>query len=277
MRARRLSFPSGPTPRRKSWALVYLCLLLISSTPDRLHGLSGGRANAFQPHGPGAAATASKDGVKEIVPDKYLKKYSRWKSEYLSTEAGRRQWGRYAGDENFSLTITVSPELGGGGVVGGYRWDVSGRLVAATINLGSDLEGGALSPFYYPVTSALAPANEPERVSGQLLAAAKMAHEFGHINRAAEADAAVYQLQNELMASYAKIFEDSRYNAKDPRLLELARRLGGTPSEIKKGREHGAEANTLIFLKERLSGEQGDAALFRVIRKSIKEYANGHL
>ncbi|HYP53832.1 MAG TPA: hypothetical protein VEQ42_09855, partial [Pyrinomonadaceae bacterium] len=170
------------------------------------------------------------------------------------------------------------PELGRGGVVGDYRWDASGKLVAATITLGSGLDGGLLSPLYYPVTSALAAADdESAGFSGDILAAAKMAHEFGHVNRAAETEAALYQRQTSLAAVYSRVFEESGFNPRDPRLAELARLMGGTPFDIKREREHVAEANALAFLKERMSGRHGNVALFKKIRKSVKEYGQGHI
>jgi hypothetical protein len=216
-------------------------------------------------------------GVRESVPDKYLKKYLRWKAEYLSTEAGRRQWQRYAADEHFTLTVTVSTELGQGGLVSDYRWDEAGRLVGATITLGGGIDGGLPPSLYYPVTSALAAAEESDGLSGDILAAAKMAHEFGHVNRAADTGAALFERQNKLAARYAKLFEESGYNARDPRLAEVTRMLGGTPFEVKREREHRAEANALVFLQERMSAEAGKSALFKQIRKSVEEYGEKHL
>lgn len=282
MRARRLLMRNGSTRGRRRVATILTCVLLLGVLHDLPGGLRGSLAdNAARPEGleggRGEAGAVSGDGIKEVVSEKYLKRYRRWKDEYLSTEAGRRQWARYARDEGFMLTIIIAPELGQGGIVNGYRWDETGKLVAATINLGSGLDDGALPSFYYPVTSALAPVNEPERVRGEILAAAKLAHEFGHVNRAAEAGANPYQLQNDLIPVYAKLFKENGYNGRDPQLAELARRMGGTPPEIKRAREYAAEANALVFLEERMSGEDADGALFRRIKKSVKEYADGHI
>ncbi|HYP52527.1 MAG TPA: hypothetical protein VEQ42_03245, partial [Pyrinomonadaceae bacterium] len=117
MRVRQLFIPSRPTFRPKSCLLVSLVLLLAASAPVELSNPS--RTRAFAP--PNAAAPAT--NIKELVPEKYRKRYARWKAEYLSTAAGRRQWERYASDRDFTLTINLSPELGQGGVVGDYRWD----------------------------------------------------------------------------------------------------------------------------------------------------------
>ena len=279
MRVRRIHLKGGPAARLgSSLSLSVILLLAVSVSNPRLEPcLSRARAAPRANFDGGRAEGRDAGNIKELVPDKYLKRYLRWKSDYLSTEAGRRQWERYAKDENFALTIEVTPELGRGGVVDGYRWDEKGKLVAATITLGNGLDGGLLSPLYYPVTSSLSLLDEPPPFSGDILAAAKLAHEFGHINRAAETDAALYQLQNSLTNSYAKIFKENGYDTKDPRLVELARRMGGTPAEIKREREHGAEAAALVFLQERMSRERGNGALFKKIRKSVKQYGRGHL
>ena len=276
MNVRRYSAPRGRTLRRGACAVLITVFLFAASSPGPQDDFVRSRASASRPaNSARAEATLSGGNVKEFVPARYLKKYLRWKTEYLSTEAGRTQWERYARDGSFTLTIVVSPDMGHGGIVGGYRWDASGKLVAASVVLGGDLEGGYLPPYYYPVTSALTSVGERYRFGGEILAAAKIAHEFGHVNQAAESDAAEFQLQNNLIDLYAKIFKETGYDRTDPRLAEIARRMGGTPSEIKREREYGAEANALLFLEERMRGEQGDRALFRRIRKSIHEYAEG--
>lgn len=267
MRVRLILIARGPA----SWARLCLCLSLCLPLALPAH------ARRADPHAPAAEPPReAKRGVREAVPDKYLKKYRRWKAEYLSTGEGRRQWRRYADDERFTLTITVSQELGRGGIVSDYRWDEAGRLVGATITLGSGLDGGLPPTLYYPVTSALGAAEEVAGLSGDILAAAKLAHEFGHVNRAADTGAALFERQNTLSARYARLFEESGYNPRDPRVAEVTRLLGGTPFDIQLAREHGAEANTLAFLRERMSDESGRGALFRQIRKSVSEYGEKH-
>ena len=198
MNVRQYSAPRGRTLRRGACAVLITVFLFTASSPGPQDDFVRSRASASRPaNSARAEATLSGGNVKEFVPARYLKKYLRWKTEYLSTEAGRTQWERYARDGSFTLTIIVSPDMGHGGIVGGYRWDASGKLVAASVVLGG------------------------------------------------------------------------------PRLAEITRRMGGTPSEIKREREYGAEANALLFLEERMRGEQGDRALFRRIRKSIHEYAEG--
>jgi hypothetical protein len=273
---------------RRAGFLLVSCLLIAAFVYGRASASvnpEASRHSTESPHSePASADRASagsrrdnKSNIREQVPGKHLKRYLRWKTEFLSTESGRRQWQRFAEDDDFTLTITVSQEFGGGGLVTDYAWNSAGKLVAARIILGSELDGGILSPFYYPVTGALTPANEPWHVSGDVLAAVKMAHEFGHVSSAAAADPTLYQQQNRLIAAYLKIFKENGYKALDPRLTDLSRRLEGTPADIKRLREYEAETFALAFVRERIKGEQGADALFRRMRKVIEEYAAGHI
>jgi hypothetical protein len=141
------------------------------------------------------------EDIVESISDEYKERYNKWKDEYLSTEAGRKQWDTYANDKNFTLTITVSKDKGEGALTDGYTWDANGKLTAATITLGSKLDSGYPSPNNYPVTSSLRQ-GDPQyntAVSGVVLAATKLAHELGHVNRTTSVDATLYQLQNKLI------------------------------------------------------------------------------
>ena len=81
--------------------------------------------------------TSATGGIREIVPDRYQKRYQQWKSELLSTETGYRQWQTYSQDDNFVLTVRIgNPNRNGGQT--GVTWDQSGKLVAATITLESN-------------------------------------------------------------------------------------------------------------------------------------------
>jgi RHS repeat-associated protein len=211
------------------------------------------------------------EDIVENVADEYKERYKKWKDEYLSTEAGRKQWDKYANDKTFTLTITVSKDKGEGALTDGYKWDANGKLTAATITLGSKLDSGYPSPDHYPVTSSLRQ-GDPQyntAVSGEVLAATKIAHEFGHVNRTASVDATLYQLQNKLIPQYNDIFFKS--GANDPRLAQLEKQMGGTPVSINKDREHWAEANTIPFLRNRFPGGKGDSMPKR-IKKAIESY-----
>src|SRR6266480_3696424 len=137
----------------------------------------------------------SENGIREVIAGKYKKRYQEWKTEFLSTEIGRAQWDAYAHNTHFVLTITISDENSHGGGTSQYKWDESGRLIAATVMLGNKIYEGYPNPIYYPVMSALAPGNSSYDFGGSILAATKIAHEFGHLNRMAKTQASVYQLR----------------------------------------------------------------------------------
>jgi hypothetical protein len=86
----------------------------------------------------------------------------------------------------------------------------------------------------------------------EMLAAAKIAHEFGHVNHTASTEAALYERQNRLMPIYNTIFMENGHNTQDVQLLDLARQIGGTPVEISAERERRAEANVISYLRERI-------------------------
>jgi YD repeat-containing protein len=139
-------------------------------------------------------------GIREDIPEKYLKRYQDWKKEFLSTQTGHRQWQTYAQSTNFLLTITFNRGNRNGGETE-YKWNGSGRLVAATITLGSKLDRGYPNPIYYPVMNSLSQQSS-YTVSGNTLAATKLAHEFGHVIRMMATDPALYRLQNQLIPAY---------------------------------------------------------------------------
>lgn len=224
-----------------------------------------------------ACADVRSGGVVEVVPERYRKRYSKWKAEYLSTEAGLRQWAAYTGRTDFTLFVVVSKELGHSAEAGRYVWDGRGRLVGATILLGPQIESGYPSTPNYPVMCSLAPSNLPSGARGEILAAAKLAHEFGHVNYTATQDAALYRLQNGLIPEYNRIFKANGFNVEDGRLAELARVMKGTPSEISREREYQAEANVVAYLKERFSRAGMCGAMPQPIREAIDSYSQGSL
>ncbi len=211
--------------------------------------------------------------IREVIPDRYRKRYERWKREYLSTQAGQKQWLRYARDPSFALTITVSQAEGHGAEAGKFEWDADGRLIAATIILGSKLDSGYPTSINYPITCTLAPDNLPKGVDGRILAATKLAHEFGHVNRTAGMDGALFRLQNELIPTYITIFKTNGWDTSDPRLIELSRRMKGTPVEIAQDRELWAEANTIEYLHEKFARGRARRSVTRVILRAIESYA----
>lgn len=220
-----------------------------------------------------SAAPLPGGGVSESVPAKYRERYQAWKSDLLSTEAGRRQWEAFASNPRFTLTVVVSDDDRHGAGTGGYKWDDSGQLVAATITLGSRIDEGYPNPIYYPVMYSLSPLSESFPVEGNVLAAAKIAHELGHVKQAATTGGELFRLQNQLMAVYNQTLLSNGRDTRDKRLTELARRMGGTPVEIWENREYWGEVNAMLYLRERFKNEEQNRALCTRVRRTVELYA----
>ena len=215
-------------------------------------------------------------GIKEVIPDKYKERYLEWKNEFLSTEVGRGEWEQYEHGGRLTLTITISEDDRHGAGTSKYKWDDAGELVAATITLGSRINEGYPNPIYYPVMNALLPLTESYVVSDSVLAAAKIAHEFGHVKQATSVDGGLYRLQNQLMPVYNQILLGNGRNVRDPRLVELAQRMGGTPVEIWENREYWGEVNAMLFLRERITDQGEQRALCNRVRRSVELYAKDY-
>jgi hypothetical protein len=215
-------------------------------------------------------------GIKEEVPTKYAARYQDWKREFLATEAGRNQWASYEHNPNFTLTIAVSRENAEGATTGRYKWNDSGQLIAATIMLGVRLDEGYPDPIYFPVMSSLVSTESINRIKGSTLAATKLAHEFGHVIRTAKADATAYQLQTLLIPQYNKIFFSNGRNENDPKLIELAAKIGGTPVQIWEDREYWGEANAMLYLRDRFTEDSMRCSIFSRIRHSVDLYAKSY-
>ena len=222
------------------------------------------------------ASPPSANGIREIVPPKYQRRYNEWKAEFLSTEIGRIQWNMYRNHPNFLLTITVSGESTQGAGSGGYKWNKNGDLIAATIVLGERINEGYPSAVYYPVMNALEPFESRQLINGSVLAATKLAHEFGHVIKISTIPGDLYHLQLQLVPIYNKIFLSNGYNTKDPRLLELAQQMGGNPVQIWEDREYWGEANAMLFLRDRFAGEKLHCRLFGKIKRAVEEYAKNY-
>lgn len=210
-------------------------------------------------------------GLDEQVPEKYRGRYDRWKKTFLSTGVGRELWRRYACSPDFRLTIVVSDGLGQGGRVklDDYRW-AAGRLVSATIILGHRLDSGYPNTVYYPVLGSLYYLRAGWDVGrpDEVLAAAKIAHEFGHVDRAANSEPTRFQLQNELSQVYASHFKSNGYDADDPELVEMAALMGGEPMILSGQREYWAETYALRYLLNKLRPGKRHS-LLRLVRKSL--------
>ena len=113
----------------------------------------------------------------------------------------------------------------------------------------------------------------PDVLGHTVLAAAKMAHEFGHLSRIISTDAEVYRLQTELIPSYNAILRNNGRNPRDPRLQDLVRRMGGTPMEIWEDREYWVETNAMLYLRDRITNGALQCSLFSYILKNVDTYA----
>jgi hypothetical protein len=217
--------------------------------------------------------TPTDGGIKEDVPTKFRGRFERWKSELMQTAAGREQWERYANNRQFVLTIKISSSKGKGGGTDKYLWDDEGRFVGATITLGSDIDNGYPAPIYYPVLNSLSGEQAINPVSGNILAAAKISHELGHVIQTEESNVSQLQVQSNLIPKYTSIFLSNGHDVKDVRLVELAGKIGGTPMEIWESREYWSEVNAMRFLEERIRDENFYCRVFNRIRQNVETYA----
>jgi hypothetical protein len=219
------------------------------------------------------SATTETGGIREVIDKEYRARYQEWKSEFLSTEIGRTQWEMFTNNPHFVLTISVGRNNVNGAATGKYKWDETGHLIAATIMLGNRIDEGFPSAVYYPVMNALQPYEASRLISGNVLAATKIAHEFGHVMKIGSTDQAAYTLQIKLVPIYNKIFLSNGYNVQDPRLVDLAKQMGGNPVEIWEDREYWGEANAMLFLRDRVARERFHCKLFNRIKRTVEEYA----
>jgi hypothetical protein len=215
-------------------------------------------------------------GIREEIPTRLKAKYQKWKDELLSTEAGRQQWENYSNNKQFILTITVASKEGQGAGTGKYQWDETGQLVGATITLGNKLDSGLPDAIYFPVMNSLSSEEPKYKISGSLLAAAKFAHEFGHVNQTAKMNKDLFLLQNKLMLVYNEILLKNGYNTQDSNLLELTKEMGGTPVEIWENREYWGEANAMLYLIDRINRENFYCTVLNKIKRNIETYAKNY-
>lgn len=219
---------------------------------------------------------ANSGGIREQVPKKYVARYQHWKQEFLATLTGRQQWAFYQNNPNFTLTVVITRDNPEGGNTSNYEWNEDGKLVAATITLGCRLDEGVPNPVYFPVMNSLLPNETTRTISGETLAATKIAHEFGHVNRTAKTDPVRYQLQLQLMPQYNQILLINGRDTNDPRLVELARRMGATPVEIWEDREYWGETNAMLYLRDRFADNSFRCVLFNRIKRSVDLYARSY-
>src|SRR5437762_7682586 len=253
-------------------------LITIVATLMTAPNVAAQRTNLLKGSLPESLAALSPDsaGIHEVIPKKYEKRYQEWKDEFLSTDIGRAQWEMYAHHPRLMLTITIASGNPEGASTGKYKWNESGELIAATIILGSQVDQGYPSSVYYPVMNALEPFESKQLIGGSVLAATKIAHEFGHVMKIAGTPEDLYHLQTQLVPLYNKIFLSNGYNVNDPRLVELSKKMGGNPVELWEDREYWGEANAMLFLRDRVAKERFHCKLFNKIKRTVEEYAKGY-
>jgi hypothetical protein len=258
--------------------LLVLGLLAAQSYPRTLAAPDG--AGIFEDTTGEIAMTIIKTptdgGIREIVPDKYRDRYERWKTELRATDFGRRQWESYADNKQFILTIVIAGNKGKGAGTDKYLWDESGKFVGATITLGGELNEGYPNPIYYPVMNSLSAGDTSYSISGNILAAAKISHEIGHVNQTAKANKNFLQLQNNLMPVYTSIFLKNGRDLRDKKLVDLAQQMGGTPLEIWESREYWSEVNAMLYVGERVSNEDFHCYVFNRIKMNLETYAKDY-
>jgi hypothetical protein len=271
-----LAFPFSPAGRTAYQPERETAREVITS--ERLPTLIAEYHGAIENSAPPAAKLPPGDsgGIREQVPAKYAARYQHWKQEFLATETGRQQWAAYQNNPDFTLTVVITGDNPEGGNTGSYKWNDEGKLVAATITLGCRLDLGIPNPVYFPVMNSLLPTETTRNISGETLAATKLAHEFGHVNRTARGDSVLYQLQVQLMPQYNRIFLSNGRDAGDPRLIELARKMGATPVEIWEDREYWGETNAMLYLRDRFAEDGFRCLLFSRIKRSVDLYARGY-
>ena len=260
------------SPQLNARALANLPSAEASSSDSSLPNSKGGFARATSPE-PGAPESGS---IREVIDDRYKVRYQTWKNEFLSTDIGRAQWEMYAHHPRLVLTITIAETNPNGAATGRYKWNSNGELIAATIVLGRQVDQGYPSSVYYPVMNALEPFESKQLIGGSVLAATKIAHEFGHVMKISSTPESLYRLQVQLVPVYNKIFLSNGYDTSDPRLEELARKMGGNPVEIWEDREYWGEANAMLFLRDRVAKERFHCKLFNKIKRTVEEYAKGY-
>ncbi len=270
-----LAFPFFPAGRTASQLERETAPVVITpeSSPRLVtdyHGVSASSAKPAE-----NLHLRNSSGIQEQVPEKYAARYQHWKQEFLGTDIGRQQWASYQNNPDFTLTVVITGDNPEGGTTGHYEWSAKGKLVAATITLGCRLDEGVPNPVYFPVMNSLLPTETTHNVGGETLAATKIAHEFGHVNRTAKGDAVLYQLQTQLIPQYNRIFLSNGRDARDPRLIELARRMGATPVEIWEDREYWGETNAMLYLRDRFA-DDFRCLLFSRIKRSIDLYAKDY-
>jgi len=214
------------------------------------------------------------------LDEKYRNRYEDWKKAFLSTKAGQVQWDKYANDKNFTLNITLTDRgsdlKNQGAETGNYAFDKSGTVVGATITLGNNIGGGVAGPSSdYPVQSSLTNAD------AHTIAAAKIAHEFGHVEDA-RAQGTIFYQQEMVLDTYRSRQDQltaqgasPQARGNDPALQRIAQQFqtqfGMTMDQLGNAREIRAERATLPYLRDRYGKDMPSE-----VKSAIKRFEKEH-
>ena len=128
------------------------------------------------------------DPTGQIIDDSSLddnEDYQKWKAAFLATKKGKKLWEKYNNDRNFKLVVNMDPKKGNGELTHDFKF-ADGKLIGATISLGSKIDDRSAAAMrdekQYPLQRALG----EERVDSEILGAGVIAHEFGHVEDANE-------------------------------------------------------------------------------------------
>jgi hypothetical protein len=255
----------------------FFCLvLLFSSTSVDAAWLLNDYHSSNVNDGPKTPRPDNVFGIKEDIPKQYLARFQKWKDELLGTQYGSDLWDKYTKKTDFLLTIRVSSSRKNGAGTDDFEWDSNGKLIAATVTLGKDLDKGFPDPVYYPVMNSLSTPGEVHSINGDLLASTKIAHEIGHVAFTAQANSQTFQKQNRLMDSYYDIFLRNGFNTRDPRLVSLETELGARPLAIWEDREYWSEVSALHFLAQRIEKSPFYCSVMNKIKSNLNDYASGY-
>ena len=84
----------------------------VISGPHKLNDPQNWNLYSYARNNPLRYTDPSGEIIEEQIDEEYRKRYEQWKKDYLSTEAGRKQWASMLTTPIFTLTITVNKSKG---------------------------------------------------------------------------------------------------------------------------------------------------------------------
>ena len=192
------------------------------------------------------------------------KRYDDWKKKFLSTAEGQKLWNKYNDDKNFTLNLNVtdrgSDNKNKGAETGDYKFDDKGNMTGATITLGNNIGGGIAGPASdYPVSSTL------EGSGAHTIAAAKIGHEFGHVEYNRSLGHLFYGQQqvidqyNERQNALTRLNATAAQRGNDAALQRISQQFqtqfGATMETVRNQRELGAERTAIPVIRQLLNNK----------------------